>query len=63
MESTNTPTAAHIIAKHAAGKLVVSAVGAGYVGAMSSIILASLNPNISVVVCDISEALIKKWND
>jgi UDP-glucose 6-dehydrogenase len=63
MDSTKTPTVAHIINKHAQGKLVVSAVGAGYVGAMSSIILASLNPDVSVVVCDISEPLIKKWND
>ncbi len=63
MESPKTPTVAHIIEKHAQGKLVVSAVGAGYVGAMSSIVLAALNPDVTVIVCDISEALIKKWND
>jgi hypothetical protein len=63
MENIKTPTVAHILEKHAKGKLVVSAVGAGYVGAMSSIVLASLNPDVSVIVCDISEALIKKWND
>jgi UDP-glucose 6-dehydrogenase len=60
---TPTPTVAHLIEKHAQGKLVVSSVGAGYVGAMTSIVLASINPDVTVIVCDISEALIKKWND
>lgn len=63
MESTSSPTVAHLLEKQAKGTLVVSSVGAGYVGAMSSIVLAAINPNLRVVVCDISEALIKKWND
>jgi hypothetical protein len=63
MESAKNPTVAHLIEKYNSGKLLVCSVGAGYVGAMTSIILAAINPTLRVVVCDISEALIKKWND
>lgn len=63
MESSSSPTVAQLLEKQTQGKLTVSSVGAGYVGAMSSIVLAAINPDLRVIVCDISEALIKKWND
>jgi len=38
-------------------------VGAGYVGAMTAITMAVKNPEVEFTVCDINEALIKRWND
>lgn len=49
--------------KYEDGKLTVCSVGAGYVGALTSLVLAALNPNINVEVCDVNVELIRKWNE
>lgn len=45
------------------GKFTVCSVGAGYVGAITSIVLAAQQPNLKVVVCDINKDLIGKWSE
>eukprot|EP00347_Sterkiella_histriomuscorum_P009440 403341205 len=45
------------------GNLVVCSVGAGYVGSLTSIVLAAQQPNLKVKVCDVNKDLIDKWND
>lgn len=37
--------------------------GAGYVGSLTAITMAVLNPNVDFVVCDINKDLIHKWNN
>ena len=43
------------------GKLRICSVGAGYVGALTSFVLAAFNPNVTVEVCDVNKDLINKW--
>ena len=52
-----------LLAKQEAGELVVTSVGAGYVGAMTAITLACKNPTIRFKVCDINQRLIDRWNE
>jgi UDP-glucose 6-dehydrogenase len=42
---------------------VACSVGAGYVGALTSLVLAALNPNITVEVCDVNVEQIRKWQE
>ena len=41
----------------------MASVGAGYVGALTTITMACKNPNTQFVVCDINEQLIRRWNN
>ena len=45
------------------GKLTVCSIGAGYVGSLTSIVLAAQQPNLNVIVCDVNKDLIDRWND
>ncbi|CDW90032.1 udp-glucose 6-dehydrogenase-like [Stylonychia lemnae] len=45
------------------GRFTVCSVGAGYVGSLTSIILAAQQPNLRVIVCDVNQNLINSWND
>ncbi|CDW82077.1 uridine diphosphate glucose dehydrogenase [Stylonychia lemnae] len=45
------------------GKFTVCSVGAGYVGSLTSIILAAQQPNLKVIVCDVNQDLINSWSD
>ena len=49
--------------KLASNNLNICSVGAGYVGALTSLVLAAFNPNIKIEVCDVNKDLIKKWNE
>lgn len=42
--------------------LVVTSIGAGYVGSLTAITMACRNPQVTFKVCDINENLIKRWN-
>lgn len=44
------------------GELVVTSVGAGYVGALTAITMAYRNPKVHFKVCDINQKLIDRWN-
>ena len=39
---------------HAEKKLVVTLIGAGYVGALTAITMACKNPTVRFIVCDIN---------
>ena len=43
-------------------ELVVTSVGAGYVGALTAITMAYCNPKVRFKVCDINQKLIDRWN-
>jgi UDP-glucose 6-dehydrogenase len=45
------------------GTLKVCSVGAGYVGSLTSIVLAAQQPNLTVQVCDVNKDLIARWTD
>ena len=49
--------------KYAQGSLLVTCVGAGYVGALTAITLACRNAETKFKVCDINEGLIARWNE
>jgi len=51
-----------IVQAHKADNLVVTSVGAGYVGAMTAITMAVKNPKVQFIVCDINQELVDKWN-
>jgi len=53
---------AELLLKHSSGSLVVTSIGAGYVGALTAITMACKNPNTLFKVCDINEELIDSWN-
>ena len=52
---------AQIIDKHQDNALVVTVVGAGYVGALTAITMACRNPEVQFKVCDINRKLIDRW--
>lgn len=43
--------------------MTVCSVGSGYVGGLTSIVLAAQQPNIQVKVSDVNKDLIQKWNE
>ena len=43
--------------------LVVTVVGAGYVGALTAITMACRNPDVHFKVCDINQKLISRWTE
>lgn len=53
---------APLLSKLESGTLKVCSVGAGYVGSLVSLTLATLNPKQTFEVCDINAELIGKWN-
>ncbi len=52
-----------LIQKLKEGSLRVCSVGAGYVGALTSVVLAAQQPNLTVQVVDVNKDLIARWND
>lgn len=51
-----------LLEKHSVNQLVVTSVGAGYVGALTAITMACRNPTTLFKVCDINQGLIDRWN-
>jgi UDP-glucose 6-dehydrogenase len=45
------------------GSLKVCSVGAGYVGSLTSVVLAAQQPNLTVQVCDVNKDLIERWSE
>ena len=45
------------------GNLRISSIGAGYVGALTSLVLAAKTPNVKIDVCDVSVNQVKLWNE
>lgn len=62
-DTNNISYVAPLLKKLQEGNLRVCSVGAGYVGSLTSIVLAAKQPNLTVQVCDVNKELIAKWND
>ena len=63
MQASDSLYVTPLLKKLQEGNLKVCSVGAGYVGAISSIVLAAQQPNLTVQVCDVNKDLIQRWND
>jgi UDP-glucose 6-dehydrogenase len=56
------PSIETMMERYKKGELKVTSVGAGYVGSLTSVVMACHNADVKFSVCDINEKLIAKWN-